>query len=381
MSFLAGKRIVFTGKLASMTRPEAAELVRSQGGSFRTSVTRQTSFLVVGQEGWPLKKDGSLSEKLETAQDLQAKGHAIAVLTEEELLDRLGLEGATDGIHKRFTLAQLGRLLKVPRDRFRTWMRLGLLHPVETTRGVCYFDFQQASRIRMLWDLTQAGVKTTTIRSSLQRLAGWLSGLEASLDQLRLFEQDGRLLVRLEDGQLSDASGQLHFDFEGPSAVASRSLDPSPADSVAVEETGQSLEAAGRLREAADAYREALYADGANADLCFNLANVLHALGDLGASAERYRQAIELDHTHAESWNNLGNVLLEMAEHESAVDAYRQALDVCPQYADPHYNLAEALETSGRFSEARRHWKEYLRLEPIGPWADYARRRLANEVV
>jgi hypothetical protein len=394
---LAGKRVAFTGQLASMTRPEAADLVRAHGGTFITSVTRRTSILVVGQEGWPLRKDGGLSGKLETAKHLQSAGCNVAILTEEELLDRLGLEGASSGIHKRFTLAQLGRLLKVPRDRLRAWMRCGLLQPLETINGVCYFDFHQVTGVRTLWDLTQAGVKTETIRSSLEQLTGWLPGLHSSLAQLRLLEQDGRLLMRLGDGQLVDPSGQLHLDFEshnGTEELGGRGQEQSEiksqkskcrrqdadliASSEELWEKGCAFEEMGRLQDAAAAYREALLVGGPDVKVCFNLANVLYGLGQLGQAAERYRQAIELDHDCVEGWNNLGNVLLELGQTEEALAAYRRALQIQPTYADAHYNLADALEQLEHFSEARRHWKEYLRQEPIGAWADYARRRVAN---
>jgi BRCA1 C Terminus (BRCT) domain len=59
--FLKGKQVAFTGKLASMARTEAAELVRDFGGRFVPQVNRQTSFLIVGHEGWPLRKDGRLT--------------------------------------------------------------------------------------------------------------------------------------------------------------------------------------------------------------------------------------------------------------------------------------------------------------------------------
>ena len=82
--------------------------------------------------------------------------------------------------------------------------------------------------VRSLWELTRAGVKTATLRESLEQLAGWLPGLDVSLDQLRLFEEDGRLLVRLDDGQLVDPSGQRHFDFELPAAPTTALPKPVP---------------------------------------------------------------------------------------------------------------------------------------------------------
>ena len=379
MSILEGKRVAFTGQLASMTRPEAADLVRAQGGTFVTSVTRTTSHLIVGQDGWPLRKDGSLSDKLQTAQKLQAAGVSIAILTEEELLERLGMEGADSGIHTRFTLAQLVRILKVPRNRLRAWLKAELLKPVETIHGVCYFDFHQVTGIRTLCELTQAGVTAQTIRASLEQLRGWLPSLEASLEQLNLLERNGQLLMRLGEGGLADASGQRHFDFDSTEDEQSAVVDAAPSTSAeSWWEKGCALEEAGQLHEAADAYRAALYHGGPDANICFNLANVLFELGSFGQAAERYRQVVELDHQHAEAWNNLGNTLLELGQTEDAFTSYEQAIRVAPSFAGAHYNLADALEQQGRFSEARPHWKEYLRHESVGAWADYARRRLAN---
>ncbi len=378
MKVLEDKRVAFTGQLASMTRPEAADLIRAHGGIYITSVTRRTSYLVVGQEGWPLRKDGSLSDKLETAKHLQTAGCQIGILTEEELLERLGLEGATSGIHKQFTLPQLGRLLKIPRNRLRSWMRAGLLQPVQVIHGLCYFDFHQVTGIRTLWDLAQAGVKTDAIRQSLEQLARWLPKSGCSLAQLNLLERDGKLLTRLNEGQLADASGQLHFDFEAPGHGAVTEVTSMSPTALEWWEKGCDLEEKGQLDEAALAYQEALFLGGPDAKICFNLANVLYGQGHLGQAAERFRQTVELDHDHVAGWNNLGNVLLELGQLEAALKAFRRALEVQPSYPDAHYNLADALEQAERLSEARRHWKEYLKHEPMGEWADYARRRLAN---
>src|SRR5437879_7675855 len=90
--FLQGKRVAFTGRLACMTRTEAAVLVAAYGGCFVPTVGQRTSILVVGQDGWPLRKDGRLTHNLQKARQLQGQANPIAILTEEELLARLGLE-------------------------------------------------------------------------------------------------------------------------------------------------------------------------------------------------------------------------------------------------------------------------------------------------
>lgn len=375
--WLRGRQVCFTGKLASMTRAEAEELVRRQGGRPIPSVTRFTALLVVGQEGWPLQADGRLTHKLQKAHKLQLRGHALQILAEEEFLRRLGLEDADGGIHRRYTCGQLCRLLQLSRDRLRAWVRAGLVEPVETRQGVHYFDFQQVTGAKLLCDLTRAGVTAERLRKSLEQLRHWLPDVHQPLAQLAMIERDGQLLVRLDAGQLAEPSGQLQFDFAAapqPVVVEARA-HARTADEWA--EAGAQAEDAGQLRQAAEAYRQALLAGGPDATLSFNLANVLYLLGQKPAAIERYRQAVELDPLFAAAWNNLGIVLGEMDWGEESAGAFRRALAANPNYADAHYNLADTLDELGRAEEARPHWQAYLRLEPYGQWADHARRRLA----
>jgi DNA ligase (NAD+) len=45
---LAGKNFVVTGSLESMSREEAGEKIRELGGTFQSSVGKETDYLVVG---------------------------------------------------------------------------------------------------------------------------------------------------------------------------------------------------------------------------------------------------------------------------------------------------------------------------------------------
>lgn len=72
------KTFVLTGSLTSMTRDEASEEIRKRGGNVASSVSKNTSFLVAGEEA---------GSKLETATELGVK-----TLTEKEFLDLLGLK-------------------------------------------------------------------------------------------------------------------------------------------------------------------------------------------------------------------------------------------------------------------------------------------------
>jgi DNA ligase (NAD+) len=77
LGHLAGKKFVLTGTLSSMSRDEAAEKVRSLGGDLSNSVTKNTSFLVVGDEPGATKSE-------------QARTLGVAMLNEKEFLEMLG---------------------------------------------------------------------------------------------------------------------------------------------------------------------------------------------------------------------------------------------------------------------------------------------------
>jgi tetratricopeptide (TPR) repeat protein len=369
MDWLEGKQIAFTGKLASMTRTEAARLISAHGGEFVSTVNRQTSILVVGQQSWPLRDDGQLTIRLKKAQQFLQDGHAIAIVNEEEFLHRLGLEDGSTGVHRRYTLAQLADLLQVPAGRCRAWMQAGLIAPVERIHGMCYFDFRQVAGAKALSELTRSGISSERIRRSLEQLKVWLADADQPLDQLAFIEKNGKLLIRLEEG-LVEPSGQMCFDFgDGQATVP---LQPASAEQWF--QTGCQHEEGGFLEEAVHAYRQALLLGGPDADACFNLANVHYSMGDCVQASERYRQVVEIDPSRAEAWNNWGVVLVDLKQLDEAMSAFRKA--IAADHADAHFNLADLLERMGEPAEAREHWRAYLRYDLQGRWSKYARGRV-----
>ena len=72
---LAGTRVVFTGTLSKVHRDEAKRLVEERGGRVTSSVSKNTSFVVVGEDA------GSPSMKAEKARELGVK-----ILSEDEFL-------------------------------------------------------------------------------------------------------------------------------------------------------------------------------------------------------------------------------------------------------------------------------------------------------
>jgi len=74
---LVGKSFVVTGTLESLSRDEAAEKIRNQGGTFQTSVAKDTDYLVAGG-------------KVGASKLAKAKAYGTTVIDEAELLKLLG---------------------------------------------------------------------------------------------------------------------------------------------------------------------------------------------------------------------------------------------------------------------------------------------------
>ena len=52
-----------------------------------------------------------------------------------------------------------------------------------------------------------------------------------------------------------------------------------------------------------------------------------------------------------------------------AIQTYSTALQLAPTYADAHYNLALAYEKIKEPRKALKHWRAYVKLDTVGPWA------------
>jgi tetratricopeptide (TPR) repeat protein len=372
---LDGQKVAFTGKLATMARADAIRLVRELGGAWSQTVGRETTMLVIGQEGWPLQANGRLSRKLQRAKSL-ASSQPLAILGERAFFERVGVDPPS-GQLRNFSTARLGQLLNIPGHRIRQWIAWGLVSPSETIVGLPQFDFRQVAWAKTLCDLLERGVPITKVRRSVEQLRCWLPEAETSLAQLSVLEKDGRLLVRVKE-ELVEPSGQRTLDFpddeHAPLTVPLTSAQ-SASEWFSI---GYTKECSEDYAEAEEAYRKALCIGGPDAEISFNLANVLYAMGKKVRAVERYWQVVELDPSNADAWNNLGNVLEELCAKDEALSAYHESLRANPFGLDALYNIADLLDQLGRHDEAITHLKTYLRQEQVGPYAEYARRRVAE---
>ena len=80
------RNVVFTGTLSSMPRKNAWKIIADIGGKNSETVTKETDFLIVGQQDFRKVGEDGMSNKQEKAQHLLEKGATIEVMPESDFL-------------------------------------------------------------------------------------------------------------------------------------------------------------------------------------------------------------------------------------------------------------------------------------------------------
>ncbi len=388
---LAGERVTFTGVLASMTHAQAAELVAQHGGEATAHASRQTTMLVVGEEGWPLEADGRPSQKFQQVREWRALGASIRVFRESDFLQMLGLSDRQSDVHRLYTPAMLGEMLDLPVALIRRWERVGLLKAAKRVLRLPYFDFQEVARLRRLAELLDSGVSREELESSLAALSELFPEAGGPKANIGLLARDSRVYLRDDHSLIEPVSGQRVFDFdedeprhdEGETATLPLTISPTfdaPQSSADWFSRGCSLLEDGNATGSVEAFRMSLMLKPGDAECQFCLADALYRTGNAGAALERYYAVVETDRKYLEAWTQIGCLHAERDEFDAAVSAFRIALELHPDYPDAHLHLAEALHSLGRTDEAEPHWRQYLEFDRRGPWADLARQRLGVDV-
>ncbi|MCA9291955.1 MAG: tetratricopeptide repeat protein [Phycisphaerales bacterium] len=369
---LRGSRVAFTGRLASMSRREAQDVVRAAGGTPTVSVSSRTTHLVIGMHGWPLRADGSVNRRIRQAERLHERWGRPTIVSEHRFLELAGLRSVQPRVRKTFPIGDVATLVGLDEATIRRWEYLGLVR----ADGENY-DFQDIVSLQALSTLVRQGVQPEHIQQSLDALASFMPDTDRPLAQLRIVaSSSGELLAQIGDALVAP-DGQHLLDFEGtaddPPDDASARLAPTADEWF---ERALWLEDDEQLDDAAAAYRRVIGLEPSRVEAYFNLGNVLRADGRPEGAAELYRLALALDPASAVAWYNLADVQEDGGDLDGAIDSLSRAIETSPEFADAHFNLAACLDAVGRPVDAARHWRRYLQLDPASEWAAVARRRL-----
>jgi tetratricopeptide (TPR) repeat protein/uncharacterized caspase-like protein len=149
-------------------------------------------------------------------------------------------------------------------------------------------------------------------------------------------------------------------------------------------------------KKAAELFERALATDPTYSRAAFYLGRTYSALFDYEHAGRYYKEAIRLDPDYLEAHANYGGILLDTGDVDEAVrqlnivvqressnplaftllaqayrfkslfpqsiDAARKAIQINPKTAEPHLWLADSLRLSGKFSDARPVYDQYLKL-------------------
>jgi tetratricopeptide (TPR) repeat protein len=396
-AWIEGQRIAFFGKLGAFSKKEALQILREMGVDVLERIGADVDWIVIGADELPGE---DISECLTDAVRRRLRDGSAHLIHEHELWQRLGL--VEQSPKQLYTPAMMAGLLKTPVRNIRRWHRMGLLTSFKVAHRLPYFDFEQVQNARQLSNWIAKGARPVDIAKQLANFKPWVE--KKSLLDLDLVVDGRRLLLR-QGGKLLGANGQLHLDFDQEETVAASDdslpivFAAQPAYGRDEEEQGgrrdvpgdlenwkrddllriaEELEDAGQFEDAIEWYRVILGRYGLNAEVCFQLAELLYRLGDVTAARERYYNAIELDEDFLEARVNLGCVLAETGAITLAIAAFQGALVKDDGYPDVHYHLARCLDEEEQTELAARHWLRFLQLAPQSPWAEEAIERLGR---
>lgn len=334
----AGDRVLLVGRFALGARQTWISQLESGGASIETQISSETDWVVVGESGWPLRRNGKLPRDLLIAQALATHSGRPVILGESDFFSRLqGTESSAPPCREGVNDNHDG------------------MSPVAGAIG-------DILRQRDLARLIAAGVPIKRLRRALGQLRRWFPAAVA--DGLALRDCTGVVGILTSGGWMTP-DGQRLFDFADLATDAREHLKWSanvdapvilkvqdakrtgPDSDQDLFATAVEREREGDLRQAECLYRRLLRDEGPDADVCYNLANVLAAAGQVEAALERLSQAVELRPRFPEAWYNQGVLAQRIGKSSLAQNCFHEALRWAPDLNAAVVALARTDPPSG----------------------------------
>jgi DNA-binding transcriptional MerR regulator len=269
----------------------------------------------------------------------------------------------------RYTRSEVERMVGVSRRQLEYWTRLQLVFP-RARWGERFFSFSDLVALETIKRLAARQVPARRIR----RAVAPLSTLRISTNGKQVVVQSpftpGRVLEPL--------TGQFVLDFE-TSDLGRRVHALPPRSAEEWFELGMECDSQAKsLQQSAQAYRQAVEAAPDWVEARINLGTTLFQLDRIEEAREQFESAISSEPDNALAEFNLGCVLDHLGHTNEAIRHLLRAAQIAPSLAEAHLNLALAYEKRGQFQDSIRHLTLYLRYDPNGAWAEFARARLAH---
>ena len=188
-----------------------------------------------------------------------------------------------------------------------------------------------------------------------------MGNAQAALAPLRLAVETGANPERLN--ALAQALEQTGQTVEAEQRYR-QALTAQPAAANIRTNLGRLLEAGGRLPEAIAAYRAAIEEEPWLSEAHVLLGGALAKSGDLGGATAALREAVRLEPDQPEALTNLGALVAQQGDMGQAGRLFRRAVQSDPQNADALANLALFQINNGQLREAQANAQAALQVNP-----------------
>jgi tetratricopeptide (TPR) repeat protein len=281
-------------------------------------------------------------------------------------------------VEHRYTRNEVERMMGVSRRELDYWTRLRLVLP-RARWGERFFNFSDLVALETIKRLAARKVPARRIRRAMNILQTELGSAQSPLSTLRISTNGKQVVVyppMPTTHPFEPLTGQFVLNFETSElatkvhAMASRSAEEWFEYGMMCDSDSESFD------QAAEAYRKAVEAAPDWVEARINLGTALYQLGRMRDAQEQFSIAVEFEPENALAEFNLGCVLEQLGITAEAILHLSRAVELAPTLADAHLNLALTYEKSGQGQKVLRHLSLYLRYEPNGPWADFARARM-----
>ena len=296
-----------------------------------------------------------------------------------------GRASSADPTAELFRRREVARLFQIAEGQLEYWARSGFLVPSAKVGRRRYYTFQDLVGVRAAKELIDGGASLRTVRRSIEHLRETLPHVTRPLNELRVVADGASVVVHEHEHVFDAETGQLSLNFavRSISDAVVEVLRPDRQDPERKRRAFEAYLEGCRMDEdeetyarAEECYRRAIELDPTLANALTNHGNLRFRQGDVDEAARLYERALEIDAEQPEALYNLGFLAFDRGQLEHAVSFFEAAAVFDPSFADARFNLAMALEELGRTTEAQPHWAAYLELDPVGPWAEIARRHL-----
>ncbi len=273
----------------------------------------------------------------------------------------------------RYSRQDVLRILHLRARQLTAWEQAGLVPANQT------YSFEDLAQLRTLRSLRATRITARSIRASVEAMREAV-GMCNPLVEASAVGHGSHLAFRHNGALVDPVTRQLAFDFGAGTnrqlsivGAAGHASGNEPGVQELFQRAVRLEEVPATIGKAVELYRQILAMRPNYAAAAINLGTIHYNQREFILAEQLYRRATEADPEYALAFFDLGNVLDELKRLNDAIAAYQRAIALVPQYADAHYNLALAYERQGHRRRSLRHWLTYVRLDPIGPWANHAK--------